>query len=70
MAKVMKVAPKDIYVEIEFPIQELELLKEGLELAKIEYDGNKENDKEAARYIEQFWKFLDDFLREVKTHGP
>jgi len=69
MAKILTVAPKDIHVEMEFPIKELELLRDGIQLATIDYDGNQENDKEAAKYIEAFWKFLDDFLREVKTHA-
>ena len=69
MAKILTVQPKDIHVEIEFPIKELELLKEGLELVHIDYDGKKENDKEAAKYIEKFYGFLSDFLREVKKHG-
>lgn len=69
MPKVVNIAPKDIYVTVEFNITELQLLKEGLELARIEYDGNSENDPKAAKYIEEFYKFLEDFLREVKRNG-
>lgn len=70
MAKILNVAPKDVHVEIEFPIKELELLKEGLELVTIDYDGKQDSEKEAAKYVEQFYTFLNDFLREVKKHGP
>jgi hypothetical protein len=69
MAKILNVAPKDIYVEIEFPIQELDLLKTGLSLAQIDFDGKDEEQAEAAKYIREFWKFLDEFLKEVKRHG-
>ena len=69
MAKILTVQPKDIHVEIEFPIKELELLKEGLELAHIDYNGKNEEELEAAKYVEKFYEFLNDFLREVKKHG-
>jgi predicted secreted protein len=70
MAKILNVAPKDIHVEIEFPIKELELLKEGLELSTIGYDGEIGEELEAAKYIKAFYDFLNDFLTEVKKNGP
>ena len=69
MAKILNVAPKDIHVEMEFPIRELDLLKTGLSLAKIDYDGKDKEQAEAADYVKEFWKFLDEFLSEVKRHG-
>jgi hypothetical protein len=69
MAKILNVEPKDIHVEMEFPIKELELLRDGLQLVTIDYDGKNEKEKKAAGYIEEFYKFLDGFLTEVKKHG-
>jgi hypothetical protein len=69
VAKIVEVAPKDIYVAIEFSIRELDLLKTGLALAEIDYDGKDEEQAEASKYVKEFWKFLDDFLKEVKRDG-
>jgi len=70
VVKIVNVAPKDIHVELEFPIKELDLLKTGLSLAKIDFDGKDAEQAEAVKYTKEFWKFLDEFLKEVKRNGP
>ena len=69
MAKILDVQPKDIYVTMEFPIHELDLLKTGLAFARIDYDGKDKQQAEAAKYVSEFWQFLDEFLKEVPRHG-
>lgn len=69
MAKVLKIEPKDVYVTVEFSLHELDLLKTGIALAHIDYDGKDKEQAEAVKEVKSFWGFLDDFLQEVKRHG-
>lgn len=70
MPKVLTVMPKDIYVTIEFSINELDELKTGLALAKIDYDGKDPEQAKAASRVTDTYRFLEEFLSEVKRHGP
>lgn len=67
--KVLNVAPKDIYVTMEFSIRELDLLKTGLSLAKIDFDGKDSEQAEASKFVKDFWEMLDVFLKEVPRYG-
>jgi hypothetical protein len=67
--RIVDVQPKDIYVTMEFPIRELDLLKTALALAKIDYDGKDKEQAEAADYVKMFYRTLEDFLKEVPRHG-
>jgi hypothetical protein len=67
--KVLNVAPKDIHVTLEFPIQELEQLRTGIALANISYNGRDKKEAEAVAQVHSFWRFLDEFLSEVNRNG-
>lgn len=69
MPKTLNVAPKDLYVTIEFSAEELRLLEKGLFLANIEYDGTKEEEKEAANYVtKDFFLYISKLITEIKEY--
>jgi len=70
MPVVIRVAPKDIFVNIEMSLSEVRLLHQALGIATIDYDGNNEREKESATYAKTtFFPFLDDLLEDIE-HGP
>ena len=70
MPVVIRVAPKDIFVNIEMSLKEVKMLHQALAIATIDYDGKVEKEKEAAIYAKStFFPFLDDLLEEI-DHGP
>ena len=67
MAKIINVIPKDIYVSIEFPIEELKVLKQGIGLADIDYDGKDPVQRASAEAVTSFYKLLEEFLKDVEN---
>ena len=69
MPTVLKVAPKDIFVNIEMSLKEVKKLHQALAIATIDYNGNVEKEKVAAIYAKStFFPFLDDLIEEIE-HG-
>lgn len=70
MPVIIRIAPKDIFVNIEMSLKEIKMLHQALAIATIDYDGNIEKEKEAATYAKStFYPFLDDLLEDIR-HGP
>lgn len=70
MPTIVRIAPKDIFVNIEMSLAEVRMLHQALAIATIDYNGNAEKEKVAATYAKStFFPFLDDLLEEVE-HGP
>ncbi len=69
MPKTLNVAPKDLYVTIEFSAKELKLLEKGLFLANIEYDGTIIEERKAANYTtDVFYTFIKELIKEIKEY--
>lgn len=69
MPKTLNVAPKDLYVTIEFSATELKLLEKGLFLANIEYDGTIIEERKAANYTtDVFYVFIKELIKEIKEY--
>ena len=69
MPTVLKIAPKDIFVNIEMSFEEVKMLHQALAIATIDYDGKVEREKVAATYAKTaFFPFLDDLIEEIE-HG-
>lgn len=67
--KILQIEPKDIYVVMEFPLQELESLALALDHSEVKWDKNVPEEKESAENITKFYKMITDVIKDVKN-GP
>lgn len=64
---VLKVAPKDISVTMEISLVELRKLRDGLAIAKIDFNGEVNEEREAADFItRQFWPELNQLVEDLE----
>ena len=69
MAEVIQVQPEGIMVTIKFPLQELVLLKQALDIVEIRPRSEIEDQKKAAEYITgSFYPLIKDIVEDL-THG-
>lgn len=67
--EVVSIRPKGVYVNFEMEIQEVDALRRGIALSKIEYDGKDPKELEAKTMVENFWQLLDDVCEDIKKNG-
>ena len=69
MPTVLRIAPKDIFVNFEMSLAEVRLLHQALAIATIDFNGNVEKERVSATYAKStFFPFLDDLIEEIE-HG-
>lgn len=66
--EIISVKPKGIYVNIEFTVEELEMVRDGIGLAEIKFDGTKMAEYKAKESVEKFHKLIDGLLEDLR-HG-
>lgn len=66
--EIVSVKPKGIYVNIEFTVEELEMVRDGISMAEIKFDGTKMAEYKAKEAVEKFHKMIDGLLEDLK-HG-
>lgn len=69
MAEVIQVQPEGIMVTIKFPLHELVLLKQALDIVEIKAHMEIEDQKKAAEYVTgSFYPMIKDIVEDL-THG-
>jgi len=66
--KILRIYPKDVYIQFEMGIKDAVKLLNILEGIKVNYDKEKPGMAEAAEYLNVFYKTLDEVVEEVD--GP
>lgn len=63
---VISVKPKGIYVNIEFSLEELEKLRDGISLSEIKFDGKNMAEYQAKETINGFFTLIDKVVEDLK----
>jgi hypothetical protein len=63
---VISVKPKGIYVNIEFSLEELEKLRDGISLSEIKFDGKNMAEYQAKETIGNFFTLIDKVVEDLK----
>ena len=63
---VISVKPKGIYVNIEFSLEELEKLRDGISLSEIKFDGKNMAEYQAKEAIGNFFTLIDKVVEDLK----
>jgi len=69
MAEIIQVRPKGVYVTIEFPLEELRLLKKGFEMVVIHANLNDEYEFKVNEYLTSNFYPLVKKVVEDLDHG-
>lgn len=70
MIQLIDVVPKDIHIVFEMKLSDVFKLKKALELAVVDFDGTKEEEKEAADYLQDhFYPSLMEVLNQIRNSG-
>lgn len=62
MPVILQVYPRDVYIQMEFSMKELQMLRLGLNLAQINANSEIPEEWEAQKFLKDLWTFLDRFL--------
>ena len=65
--QIINVAPKDVYVTMEFSLEELKRVLQALDHTEIAYHGEKEPDMEhAAMDLKRFYEMVSKVVKELE----
>lgn len=64
--QVLKIYPKDIYVDISLSVKDIELILLALDLSKIDYDGTKPEQVKSVEVVKNLYEILKQALEEIK----
>jgi len=68
--RVLDVVAKDVYIQLEIPLKEIEMIKFLMDRATIDYDSKVPVEAEAVDYLhKKFYPFLTDTIKMVKGDG-
>ena len=66
MPAVINVQSRDIYVLVEFSLEEIQKIVKVMDLMQLNYDGTKKDDVEAQKYlVEQLYPFFKQTKKEL-----
>ncbi len=66
MPVILEVYPKDVHIKMEFSLNELKMLRLGLNLAQINANSDNKDEWEAQKFLHDLWTFLDRFLEDTE----
>lgn len=70
MPAFIAIQPRDIYVQVEFPLNEIKKLRVFMDLIEINYDGKDKEETEAKEYfLNTFYPFFKELHKEL-TNAP
>ncbi len=66
MPSVVSVQPRDIYVLVEFSIDEIQKILTVMDLIELNYDGTDKEQAEAKKYfVDKFYPFFKELKKEL-----
>ena len=64
--KILKVEPKDVYVDIEISLEDLKGVKIGMEAIDLRYNGDEEPEKaNAAKATNEFYDMISHLIKDL-----